>query len=122
MSTVASLAFERFRGTRPLIIETDAMAPTLRARRHVAMLAPVHGYAGEGLYAIAGYHDCIEVYRAVMVPPGRQIRMLRDNATFEQDWRPNIAEFESLVLGKIVGVIEFFDCDAYAAFVADLVI
>ena len=116
MSTaIVERAFRDFGSARPFVIDTDAMAPTLRSHRDVAMMMPVSDYQGEGIYALTSPGGGIAIYR-VQGSSGRKLRLMCDNKVYS-DQIISLADFREEVLAKIVGRIEFYDHQAYLSFV-----
>lgn len=116
MSTaIVERAFRDFGSARPFVIETDAMSPTLRSHRDVAMMMPVPDYQGEGIYALTSPLSGIEIYR-VQGTSGRKLRLMCDNKVYS-DQIITLADFREAVLAKVVGRVEFYDGPSYRAFV-----
>ena len=104
---------------RPFVIVSDTMAPTLCPGRDIAMVLPADAYIGEGIYAMTSALGGVDLYRVASAFSGGKLRLLRDNKAYADQTRTR-AEFEADVIGKVVGRVEFFDRDAYAAFVDGL--
>ncbi|PRD42088.1 hypothetical protein C5748_18205 [Phyllobacterium phragmitis] len=92
----------------------DSMHPTFRGDHDYALIRPVSGYVGEGIYVL----ECgfgIELFRVESTLGGsRQLRLSRDNPAYLDQFR-SIEQFESHVLGIVVADIKVRNCQLLAA-------
>ena len=93
----------------------DAMSPTLKPCRDVAMVKPCDTYLGEGIYAIESLGQ-IDFVRVDVADPGKRLHLLRDNDRYTAR-TSGIDQFEEIVLGKVFGVITFYCPKDFAAFI-----
>lgn len=110
-----------FGRARPLIIETDAMEPTLSRARDIALVVPVDSYRGEGIYAFDDNGLGVTVRRcwAAGRPGAPCVAMSLDNQQYGSEPTVVTAQaFADTVLGRVVGRINFMDGEAYHAFCA----
>lgn len=108
-----------FSRPRPLIVESDAMEPTLSRTRDIALVVPVDRYSGEGIYAFddSGFGIAIRRCEATGSPGNPCVAMSLDNERYRNEPTVITKEaFADVVLGRIVGRINFLDGDAYRAF------
>ena len=87
----------------------DGMEPTLSARGY-AIVQPADRWSGYGVYALLCRGD-VTFRRCDLLLPGKEIRLSLDNDAYPPDTDTTLsrAEFEDMVLGKVVGAINPID-------------
>ncbi|AMJ61991.1 S24 family peptidase [Bosea sp. PAMC 26642] len=88
-------------------VESDNMEPTLRSRWDYVLVAPVHTYAGEGLYLIQHAEGDCQVYRCQCNGQG-DIWLLSDNKLYSRHTFSR-AKFEARVLAKVLADVKVRD-------------
>ncbi|KSV76683.1 hypothetical protein N182_24740 [Sinorhizobium sp. GL2] len=90
-------------------VMSDAMEPTLLARRDYVLLAPVTAYHGEGVYAIIDGLGVPELFRVSPAFDGRGgLRLFRDNKRYN-DYVISREQFDEAVVAYMVAEIKVKD-------------
>ena len=94
------------------LVEGDNMEPTLVRDRDLVLCLPVHGYDGEGIYAVSNPFGW-SLYRCEHLICG-EIRMSSDNKSYTPR-SVGLAEFNEIVLAKVVADVKVRDARGLSA-------